>query len=75
MEPIELEELGIVIAGPADAWRWQTVLAGKLEVDVSTVNRWVNGRSPIKGTIASFIRTLAQQATAARSAALDDKGG
>ena len=52
MTPDELKEAGRSLYGHG----WQTKLAHELNVDTSTVRRWVSGSVPIPGPAAAAIR-------------------
>lgn len=53
MTPAELKKAGEKLYGK---WGWQTRLAEALEVDGSTVRRWVSGAVPIPGPVAAAVR-------------------
>lgn len=61
LTPKDLAEIGEQLFGP---WGWQTRLAESLEVDGSTVRRWVSGAvaipNPVKHALALMLenRTL-----------------
>lgn len=73
MTPRELQAQAIVIVGVENAHRWQTVLAQKLKVNVTTVNRWANGRKPISPPTEVAIAALAREAKAAQEGDHDEK--
>lgn len=54
MTTAELKKLGKSLFG----FGWQTRLAEALEVDGSTVRRWVSGAVPIPGPVRAAIRCL-----------------
>lgn len=56
MKPTELRKLSIELFGER---AWQTRLAEALEVDGSTVRRWVSGAVPIPNPVAVAVRCLA----------------
>lgn len=45
----------------ADEWGWQTRLAKALQVDSSTVRRWLYGSVPIPGPAAAAIRCFVER--------------
>lgn len=53
MKPNELAEICRDLYG---GYGWQTRLAEELEVDGSTVRRWVSGAVPIPGPVAAAVR-------------------
>lgn len=53
MKPKELAEIGEKLWGN---WGWQTRMAEALEVDGSTVRRWISGALPIPGPAAAALR-------------------
>lgn len=53
----ELKEAGRALYGHG----WQTRLAETLEVDGSTVRRWVSGAVPIPGPAAAAIRCFQRE--------------
>ncbi|MCB1591536.1 MAG: hypothetical protein KDI90_03695 [Alphaproteobacteria bacterium] len=55
MTPDELREAGERLYG---TWGWQTKLAHELQVDGSTVRRWLSGKVPIPGMAAVAIGLL-----------------
>ena len=55
MTPDELREAGERLYG---TWGWQTKLAHELQVDGSTVRRWLSGKVPIPGMAAVAINLL-----------------
>lgn len=42
-------------------WGWQTRLAEALEVDYSTVRRWVSGAIPVPGPAAAAVRCFLER--------------
>lgn len=56
MKPQELAALGRQIFGPRG---WQTRLAEALEVDGSTVRRWVSGAVPVPGPVRVAVQLMA----------------
>lgn len=58
MSPQELADAGRQLYGK---WGWQTRLAEALEVDGSTVRRWVSGAVPIPGPAAAAIRCFLRE--------------
>lgn len=57
MKTSELRKLAIALYGERG---WQTRLAEALEVDGSTVRRWVSGAVPIPNPVAVALRCLAE---------------
>jgi hypothetical protein len=57
MKPRELSEIAERLYG----YGWQTRLAEALEVDGSTVRRWVSGAVPIPGPAAAAIKCFARE--------------
>lgn len=55
MTPDELREAGERLYG---TWGWQTKLAHELQVDGSTVRRWLSGKVVIPGMAAVAINLL-----------------
>jgi hypothetical protein len=55
MQPNELTALAVELFG---AYGWQTRLAERLEVDGSTVRRWVSGAVPIPNPVAVAVRCM-----------------
>jgi hypothetical protein len=65
MSPQELAEAGRQLYGK---WGWQTRLSEALNVDGSTVRRWVSGALPVPGPAEAAIRCfLREQASRDRS--------
>lgn len=60
MNQSELRRLAIQLFGE---YGWQTRLAEALEVDGSTVRRWVSGAVPIPNPVAVAVRCLAGKVT------------
>lgn len=58
MKPQELRKLAVALFGEHG---WQTRLAEALEVDGSTVRRWVSGAVPIPNPVAIAVRCLARE--------------
>lgn len=61
MTPDELAKLCIAMYGERG---WQTRLAEKLEVDGSTVRRWVSGAVPIPNPVAAAVRCFYRESVA-----------
>lgn len=57
MKPAELKAAGESLYG----YGWQTRLAESLNVDGSTVRRWVSGAVPIPGPAAAAIRCFMRE--------------
>lgn len=57
MTAAELKKIGKKLYG----YGWQTRLAEALEVDGSTVRRWVSGVVPIPGPVAAAIRCFVER--------------
>lgn len=57
MTPAELKEAGEKLYG----YGWQTRFAEDLDVDGSTVRRWVSGAVPIPGPAAAAIRCFQRE--------------
>ena len=55
LTPKDLAEVGELLFG---RWGWQTRLAEALEVDGSTVRRWVSGAVPIPHPIKHALRLM-----------------
>jgi hypothetical protein len=70
---VALSPEGLRIVGEAlfGAWGWQTRLAEQLEVDGSTVRRWVSGAVAVPGPVKVALRLmLERQGLAPKRAAL-----
>lgn len=70
MNPTELRRLAIEVVGERG---WQTRLAERLEVDPSTVRRWISGAVPIPSVVGVALRCLAEKAI--RASGEKDVGG
>lgn len=57
MTPEELKKIGKKLYG----YGWQTRMAEALEVDGSTVRRWVSGAVPIPGPAAAALRCFMRE--------------
>lgn len=55
LTPKDLAEVGEQLFG---RWGWQTRLAEALEVDGSTVRRWVSGAVPVPSTVKHALRLM-----------------
>lgn len=55
MTPEDLTDIGLTLYGPQG---WQTKLAQDLEVDYSTVKRWVSGATAIPGPARVALRLM-----------------
>ena len=55
MTPEDLTDIGLTLYGPQG---WQTKLAQALEVDYSTVKRWVSGATAIPGPARVALRLM-----------------
>jgi len=58
MKPKELNEIGVKLWGE---WGWQTRMAESLNVDGSTVRRWVSGAVPIPGPVEAALRCFMRE--------------
>lgn len=58
LDPQELRLIGEELFG---AWGWQTRLAEALEVDGSTVRRWVSGAVSVPGPVKVALRLMMEQ--------------
>ena len=58
MKPNELRKIGIKLYGERG---WQTRLAEALEVDGSTVRRWLSGAVSIPGPAAAAVRCFERE--------------
>lgn len=56
MSPTQFRDLAIRVVGDKG---WQTRIAEQLQVDGSTVRRWVSGAVPIPNTVAVAMTCLA----------------
>lgn len=59
LTPKDLAEIGEALFGP---WGWQTRLSEALEVDGSTVRRWVSGAVPIPHPVKHALRLMLENA-------------
>ena len=60
MTPKQLSKIGQELYG----YGWQTRLSEALNVDGSTVRRWVSGAVPIPGPVAAAVKCFAERRTA-----------
>lgn len=58
LTPDELRQVGAALFGE---WGWQTRLAEALEVDGSTVRRWVSGAVPVPNPVKVALRLMLEQ--------------
>jgi len=58
MSPKQLREAGVRLYGE---YGWQTRLAEELEVDGSTVRRWVSGAVPVPRPVVKAIECFLQR--------------
>jgi len=60
---VALSPEGLRIVGEAlfGAWGWQTRLAEQLEVDGSTVRRWVSGAVSVPGPVKVALRLMLER--------------
>lgn len=58
MTPDELRKACVKLYGE---WGWQTRLAEALEVDGSTVRRWVSGAVPIPGPVSAAVKCFLER--------------
>lgn len=65
MTPDDLRLVGEALFG---AWGWQTRLAEQLEVDGSTVRRWVSGAVSVPGPVKVALRLMLERQRLARPA-------
>lgn len=56
--PEELRDACVTLYGE---WGWQTRLAEALQVDGSSVRRWVSGAVPIPGPVAAAVRCFVER--------------
>lgn len=54
----ELKLVGVALWGD---YGWQTRMAEALEVDGSTVRRWVSGAVPVPGPVAAALRCFQRE--------------
>jgi hypothetical protein len=59
--PLLPEDLKVVGEQLFGSWGWQTRLAEVLEVDGSTVWRWVSGAVPVPGPVKVALRLMLEQ--------------
>lgn len=64
MTPAELREAGLKVFGEHG---WQTRMAEALEVDGSSVRRWVSGAVPVPGPVAAAMRCFVHQKSVKRA--------
>jgi hypothetical protein len=57
MTPEQMREIGVCLYG---SWGWQTKMADVLQVDSSTVRRWLSGKVAIPGPVEVALRLLLQ---------------
>jgi hypothetical protein len=67
LTPDDLKEVGEALFGP---WGWQTRLAEALEVDGSTVRRWVSGAVPVPQPVKVALRLMLELRNGSSGAAL-----
>jgi hypothetical protein len=58
LSPDDLKVVGEALFG---AWGWQTRLAEQLEVDGSTVRRWVSGAVSVPGPVKVALRLMLER--------------
>ena len=62
MNPSDLAAAGETLYGP----QWRQPMADQLEVDLSTVSRWITGRIKIPGPAALAVQLMLEAWTANR---------
>lgn len=63
MSSDELSAIGVQLWG---SWGWQTRMAKALNVDGSTVRRWVSGAVPVPGPVEAALRCFLREHEASR---------
>jgi len=54
----ELRDIAVKLYG---SHGWQTALAEALEVDTSSIRRWVSGAIPVPGPVAAAVKCFARE--------------